>query len=148
MENTRNLPTIEDLREQLLTKPLNDVIEILGQPHQIVDGTYFKELFFKNVYYCPFRKLEMGLSISIATDESKEVERICEWHGVDTIGKVFTKLEALINKEFCEPFLPEGHVKAIYNEEKETLTLHIGRRDVEFNRYLIVVGSGTEVPHE
>ncbi len=53
------------------------------------------------------------------------------------------KLQDIFTKNFGPPFLKDGSVEAVLSYG--TLKIRIGRRDVEINSNLEVIGSGTRV---
>jgi hypothetical protein len=54
------------------------------------------------------------------------------------------KLVEILNKEFSEPFLPKGMVKAELAKDG-TMFLDIGRRDIHINDKGTVLGAGTRL---
>lgn len=57
------------------------------------------------------------------------------------------KLAKILNQKFGSPFLPPGFVNAKVTG-RETLRFQIGHRDVELDKELEPVGSGTDMQPE
>ena len=60
-------------------------------------------------------------------------------------GLTLGKLEKILNKHFCPPFVEKGLVNAALSDDGELLSIIIGRRDIEIDRNGDVVGCGTKI---
>jgi len=58
-------------------------------------------------------------------------------------GLTLGKLEKLLNKHFCPPFVEKGLVKAVLSDNGDSLSITIGRRDIQIDRAGNIIGAGT-----